>query len=152
MIEQVSFAGTTYNQLPYKFEAGTPNIAGAVGLAAAVDFLQGIDRQAADRHERELLAYAQSELAGTGGYRQIGEAEQRIAVLSFVSDFAHPQDIGMILDQQGIAVRTGNHCAQPIMDQFAIPGTVRASFSLYNTRDDVDRLIAGLKKAKMFLA
>ncbi|MBU2887312.1 cysteine desulfurase [Gilvimarinus agarilyticus] len=152
MIESVSFAGTTYNQLPYKFEAGTPNIAGAVGLAAAVDFVQGLDRSAADRHEAELLHRARAELAAIGGYPLVGKAESAVAVLSFVSDFAHPQDIGMILDQQGIAVRTGNHCAQPIMDQFGIPGTVRASFSLYNTHDDVDRLIAGLKKAKMFLA
>ncbi|MDO3385131.1 cysteine desulfurase [Gilvimarinus sp. SDUM040013] len=152
MIETVSFAGTTFNKLPYKFEAGTPNIAGAVGLAAAVEFLQGIDRTAADQHETQLLARAEQELDALGGYQIVGKASQRVAVLSFIGDFAHPQDIGMILDKQGVAVRTGNHCAQPIMDQFGIPGTVRASFSLYNTVEDVDRLIAGLAKAKMFLA
>lgn len=152
MIESVSFAGTLYNKLPYKFEAGTPNIAGAIGLGAAVDFLQGLDRQAADTHERALLAEAEAALQSLGGFRLVGRARDKVAVMSFVSDFAHPQDIGMILDQQGIAVRTGNHCAQPIMDQYGLPGTVRASFSLYNTADDISRLMAGLEKAKMFLA
>jgi cysteine desulfurase/selenocysteine lyase len=152
MIESVSFAGTTYNQLPYKFEAGTPNIAGAIGLAAAVDFLRSFDRVQADLHEQQLLNSAQQQLQALGGYPLVGASANRAAVLSFTCDFAHPQDVGMILDQQGVAVRTGNHCAQPIMDQFGIPGTVRASFSLYNTAGDVDKLMAALSKAKMFLA
>lgn len=152
MIESVSFAGTVYNQLPYKFEAGTPNIAGAIGLAAAVDFLQSFDRAAADAHEQQLLSLAEQQLQALGGYPLVGTSSHKTAVMSFVCDFAHPQDIGMILDQQGVAVRTGNHCAQPIMDQFGIPGTVRASFSVYNNRDDVDRLIAALAKAKTLLA
>ncbi|WP_339897839.1 SufS family cysteine desulfurase [uncultured Gilvimarinus sp.] len=152
MIESVSFAGTIYNQLPYKFEAGTPNIAGAIGLAAAVSFLQSFDRAAADRYEQQLLQSAEQQLLGLGGFTLVGTARQKTAVMSFTCDFAHPQDVGMILDQQGVAVRTGNHCAQPIMDQFGIPGTVRASFSLYNNEDDVARLMAALAKAKMFLA
>nr|WP_232305510.1 SufS family cysteine desulfurase [Gilvimarinus polysaccharolyticus] len=152
MIESVSFTGTVYNQLPYKFEAGTPNIAGAIGLAAAVDFLQSFDRSAADAHEQQLLNSAQLQLLELGGYQLVGTSANKTAVMSFVCDFAHPQDVGMLLDQQGVAVRTGNHCAQPIMDQFAIPGTVRASFSLYNNQDDVAKLMAALKKAKMFLA
>lgn len=152
MIESVSFAGTVYNKLPYKFEAGTPNIAGAVGMGAAVDFLNGLDRGAADAHEKQLLQSAEQALAELGGFSVVGRAANKVAVMSFVADFAHPQDIGMILDQQGIAVRTGNHCAQPIMDQYGLPGTVRASFSLYNTQADIDALMAGLAKAKMFLA
>ncbi len=152
MIESVSFAGTVYNRLPYKFEAGTPNIAGAVGMGAAVDFLRGLDRSGADTHEKQLLGAAEQALIELGGFKLVGRAEHKVAVMSFVADFAHPQDIGMILDQQGIAVRTGNHCAQPIMDQYGLPGTVRASFSLYNTQADIDALMAGLAKAKMFLA
>lgn len=152
MIESVSFAGTIYNQLPYKFEAGTPNIAGAIGLAAAVSFLQSFDRAAADRYELQLLQSAEQQLLALGGFTLVGTSRQKTAVMSFTCDFAHPQDVGMILDQQGVAVRTGNHCAQPIMDQFGIPGTVRASFSLYNNEDDVARLMAALAKAKMFLA
>ncbi|BFM20575.1 SufS family cysteine desulfurase [uncultured Gilvimarinus sp.] len=152
MIESVSFAGTVYNQLPYKFEAGTPNIAGAIGLAAAVDFLQSFDRAQADAHEQQLLKSAEQQLQALGGYPLVGTSANKVAVMSFTCDFAHPQDVGMILDQQGVAVRTGNHCAQPIMDQFGIPGTVRASFSLYNNEDDVAKLIAALTKAKMFLA
>ncbi|UTF60872.1 aminotransferase class V-fold PLP-dependent enzyme [Gilvimarinus sp. DA14] len=152
MIESVSFAGTVYNKLPYKFEAGTPNIAGAVGMGAAVDFLNSLERTAADAHEKQLLQSAEQALAELGGFEIVGRAADKVAVMSFVADFAHPQDIGMILDQQGIAVRTGNHCAQPIMDQYGLPGTVRASFSLYNTQADIDALMAGLAKAKMFLA
>ncbi|WP_041523404.1 aminotransferase class V-fold PLP-dependent enzyme [Gilvimarinus agarilyticus] len=152
MIESVSFAGTIYNQLPYKFEAGTPNIAGAIGLAAAVSFLQSFDREAADRHEQALLRSAEQQLQALGGFPLVGTSREKTAVMSFTCDFAHPQDVGMILDQQGVAVRTGNHCAQPIMDQFGIPGTVRASFSLYNNEDDVAKLMAALAKAKMFLA
>lgn len=152
MIESVSFAGTVYNKLPYKFEAGTPNIAGAIGMGAAVDFIQGLDRHAADAHEKQLLQSAELALSNLGGFRLVGCSPNKVAVMSFVTDFAHPQDIGMILDQQGIAVRTGNHCAQPIMDQYGLPGTVRASFSLYNTQADIEALMQGLEKAKMFLS
>ncbi|MES2820753.1 MAG: cysteine desulfurase [Pseudomonadota bacterium] len=151
MIESVSFAGTTYNQLPYKFEAGTPDIAGAIGLGAAVDYLQGLDRDAAAAHEQALLAYAEERARATPGMTLVGTAAHRTAVLSFLLEGAHPHDVGMLLDQQGVAVRTGNHCAQPIMAQFGIPGTVRASFSFYNTFADVDRLFEALAKVRQFL-
>lgn len=151
MIETVSFACTTYNQLPYKFEAGTPDIAGAIGLAAAVEYLNGLDRSAAAAHEQALLHYAEEKARATEGIRLIGTAGRKSGVMSFLLDGAHPHDLGMLLDKQGVAVRTGNHCAQPLMDQFGIPGTVRASFSFYNTFAEVDRLFAALEKAKTFL-
>jgi cysteine desulfurase/selenocysteine lyase len=151
MIESVSFAGTTYNELPYKFEAGTPNIAGVIGLGAAIDYLNGLDRAGAARHEQALLEYAQEMAQGVSGLRIIGTANHKASVLSFVLDGVHPADLGTLLDQQGIAVRTGNHCAQPIMEQYGLPGTVRASFSFYNNFDDVDRLFAAIEKAKQFL-
>ncbi len=151
MIESVSFAGTTYNQLPYKFEAGTPDIAGAIGLAAAIDYLAALDRQGAADHEQALLMYAQQKAAQVPGLQLIGTAAHKAGVLSFNLEGVHPADLGTLLDQQGVAVRTGNHCAQPIMDQYGIPGTVRASFSFYNTFDDVDRLFAALDKARQFL-
>lgn len=151
MIESVSFAGTTYNQLPYKFEAGTPDIAGVIALGAAVDYLQGINRDAAEAHERDLLEYAEARVRELPGITLVGTAAQRAGVLSFLIDGTHPHDVGMLLDQQGVAVRTGNHCAQPIMDQLGIPGTIRASFCFYNTRADIDRLVEALVKAKQFL-
>ena len=151
MIESVSFAGTTFNKLPYKFEAGTPDIAGVIGLGAAVDYLKHLDRAGAARHEQALLEYAQKKAQAVPGLRVIGTSGHKVSVLSFVLEGGHPADLGMLLDQQGVAVRTGNHCAQPIMDQFGIPGTVRASFSFYNTFDDVDRLFAALEKARQFL-
>lgn len=151
MIESVSFAGTTFNQLPYKFEAGTPDIAGVIGLGAAVDYLESLDRAGAARHEQALLAYAQKKALAVSGLRLIGTASHKASVLSFVLEGVHPADLGTLLDQQGIAVRTGNHCAQPIMDQYCIPGTVRASFSFYNTFEEIDRLFAALEKAKQFL-
>src|SRR5690554_4165455 len=151
MIESVSFAGTVYNQLPYKFEAGTPNIAGVIALGAAVDYLQGINRDAAEAHERDLLEYAEARVRELPGITLVGTAAQRAGVLSFMIDGTHPHDVGMLLDQQGVAVRTGNHCAQPIMDQLGIPGTIRASFCFYNTRADIDRLVEALVKAKQFL-
>jgi cysteine desulfurase/selenocysteine lyase len=151
MIESVSFAGTTYNQLPYKFEAGTPDIAGAVGLGAAIDYVNSLDRDGAARHEDALLAYAQKKAQAVSGLTLVGTAQHKTAVMSFNLDGVHPADLGTLLDQQGVAVRTGNHCAQPIMDQYRIPGTVRASFSFYNTFDDVDRLFAALEKARQFL-
>ena len=151
MIDTVSFDGTTYNQLPYKFEAGTPDIAGAIGLAAAIQYLNQMDRAAAAEHEDALLAYALDKALTVPGLRLIGAAEQKVAVLSFILEGVHPADLGMLLDQQGVAVRTGHHCAQPIMEQYGIPGTVRASFSFYNTFDDVDRLFAALEKARQLL-
>ncbi len=151
MIETVSFSGTTFNQLPYKFEAGTPDIAGAIGLGAAIDYLNRIDREAAAAHEQALLAYAEEKARATEGLTLIGTAAHKTSVMSFMLAGAHPADVGVLLDKQGVAVRTGNHCAQPIMDQFGIPGTVRASFSFYNTFAEVDRLFAAIEKAKTFL-
>ncbi len=151
MIKTVSFDGTTFNELPFKFEAGTPNIGGAVGLAAAVDYLQGLDRAALAGHEKALMQYAHDKAAAFDGLKRVGCAETIAGAFSFLLEGVHPADVGMLLDQQGIAVRTGDHCAQPIMKQFGIPGTVRASFALYNTFEDVDALFAGLEKAKTFL-
>ena len=151
MIEHVSFAKTTYNGLPYKFEAGTPNIAGAIGLAAAVDYLNGLDRVALAAHEDALLARANERAAEIGGIRIIGNAAHKASVFGFILEGAHPADVGTLLDQQGIAVRTGHHCAMPIMEQFKVPGTVRASFTFYNTLEEVDALFKGLEKAKIFL-
>ncbi len=151
MIETVSFVGTTFNQLPYKFEAGTPDIAGAIGMGAAIDYLNGIDRKAAAAHEQALLNYAEEKARSTAGLKLVGAAAHKASVMSFLIEGAHPADVGVLLDKQGIAVRTGNHCAQPIMDQFGIPGTVRASFSFYNTFYEVDRLFVAIEKAKTFL-
>lgn len=151
MIETVSFAGTTWNTLPYKFEAGTPDIAGAIGLGAAICYLQALDRKAIAAHEADLLAYTWARAADFPGLRRVGEASQIAGVFSFLLDGAHPADVGMLLDQQGVAVRTGHHCAQPLMARYSIPGTVRASFALYNTRDDVDRLFAALEKVRGML-
>jgi cysteine desulfurase / selenocysteine lyase len=151
MIETVSFAKTTFNQLPYKFEAGTPDIAGAIALGAAIDYLNQLDREAAAAHEMALLRYAEEKARATSGLQLIGTSDKKTSVMSFLIEGAHPADVGVLLDKQGIAVRTGNHCAQPIMDQFGIPGTVRASFSFYNTFEEVDRLFAAIEKAKTFL-
>jgi cysteine desulfurase/selenocysteine lyase len=151
MIETVSFAGTTFNQLPYKFEAGTPDIAGVIGFGAAIDYLNNLDRTAAAAHEQALLAYAEEKARATEGITLIGTSVHKTSVMSFMLNGAHPADVGVLLDKQGVAVRTGNHCAQPIMDQFCIPGTVRASFSFYNTFAEVDRLFVAIEKAKMFL-
>lgn len=151
MIEHVSFAKTTYNGLPYKFEAGTPHIAGAIGLAAAIDYLNHLDRTALAQHEDALLFRANQLAADMPDLQLIGTAANKASVFSFLLQGTHPADVGTLLDQQGIAVRTGHHCAMPIMDQYNIPGTVRASFSFYNTEDEVDLLFQGLEKAKMFL-
>lgn len=151
MIEKVSFAGTTFNRLPYKFEAGTPDICGAISLAAAVDYVMSFDRAEVEKHENALLAYAIEKSAEIPGLRRIGESKTATGVLSFVVEGTHPADIGMLLDQQGIAVRTGHHCTQPLMDRFDLPGTVRASFAMYNTKQDVDRLFEALKKVLEFL-
>lgn len=148
MIETVSFAGTTFNSLPFKFEAGTPNIAGVIGLGAAVDYLAGIDRVAAAKHEEALLAMTLEQCGQIPGLRRVGNPEHSAGIFSFLLEGSHPSDIGMLLDEQGIAVRTGHHCAQPLMERFGVPGTVRASFSMYNTEDDVQRLVAGIRRAQ----
>ena len=148
MILTVSFERSTYNALPYKFEAGTPNITGAVGLGAAVDYLERIDFAAAATHEHGLLDYATRRLLDEiPGARVIGTATPKTGVLSFVIDGVHPHDLGTIVDHEGVAIRTGHHCAMPIMDRYGIPATARASFAFYNNRSDVDRLIAGLRRA-----
>lgn len=152
MIERVSFQGTTFNELPYKFEAGTPAIAQAIGLHAALAYLDALDRPAIEAHEQALLARA-SELASTiPGMRIIGNASNKVPVLSFLIEGLHPSDIGTLLDQQGIAIRTGHHCAMPLMEHYAIPGTARASFAFYNTLEEVDRLFTALAKIQRMFA
>jgi cysteine desulfurase/selenocysteine lyase len=151
MILHVTFEKTTYNVLPYKFEAGTPNIAGAIGMAAAVDYVNSLDRIALAKHEDALLARANELAAKTDGIRIIGTSKNKVSVLSFLIEGTHPHDVGTLLDQQGIAVRTGHHCTMPLMDQFGIPGTVRASFTFYNTLEEVDALFKAIEKVKMFL-
>jgi cysteine desulfurase/selenocysteine lyase len=148
MINSVTFEKTTYNALPYKFEAGTPHIAGAIGLGAALDYLDGLGLDAVAAHEDELLAYATEALALVPGVRLIGTAREKAGVISFILEGVHAHDVGTILDQEGVAIRTGHHCAQPVMDRFGVPATARASLALYNTRDDVDALAAGLHKVK----
>ncbi|TYR34783.1 cysteine desulfurase [Sphingobacterium phlebotomi] len=147
MIKDVTFEKTTYNELPFKFEAGTPNIEAGICLGDAIDYIEGIGLDAIKAYEDELLAYATSRLSEIEGIRFIGTAEQKSSVISFVVDGVHPYDIGVILDKLGIAVRTGHHCAQPVMDAFDIPGTVRVSLAMYNTKEEVDALIEGLKRA-----
>lgn len=152
MIREVSFEGTTYNELPYKYEAGTPNIADIIALKFAIDFMNKIGKENIRRHENELLAYATAQLEAIPGVRIIGKAKNKISVISFVIEGIHPQDIGILLDNYGIAVRTGHHCVQPLMKCFLIPGTIRASFAMYNTKEEIDTMIAGLKRAiKMLL-
>ncbi|HET9480970.1 MAG TPA: cysteine desulfurase [Candidatus Polarisedimenticolia bacterium] len=146
MISSVTFEKTTYNKVPHKFEAGTPNIAGVIGLGAAIDFLQelGVERLAA--HEQELLEYATQAVSSVPGLRIVGRARRKAAVLSFVMEGIHPHDIGTILDQEGIAIRAGHHCTQPLMERFGVPATARASFGCYNTREEIDALVAGIHK------
>ena len=151
MIATVTFEKTSYADLPHKFEAGTPNIAGGIAFGAALDYINGIGLEAIAAYEQELLQYATEKMKSIEGLRIFGEAPQKTAVISFLVGAIHPYDMGSILDKMGIAVRTGHHCAQPIMDFFQIPGTIRASFSFYNTFQEVDRLVAGVKKAQMML-
>ena len=148
MISSVTFEKTTYNVLPYKFEAGTPNIAGAVGLAAAVDYVTAIGMDAVTAHERELLAYGTAVLSEVPGLTLIGTASDKASVLSFVMDGVHPHDIGTIVDREGVAIRTGHHCAQPLMQRLGLPATARASLALYNTREEIDVLVAALHKVR----
>ena len=151
MIEHVSIEHTTYNQLPYKFEAGTPNIAGAIGFGAAVDYLGGLPLHALREREASLVNQAISHLKQIPGVQMVGEFRERVSVVSFLVDGGHPHDFGTLLDQQGIAVRTGHHCAMPLMERLGIPGTIRASFALYNSATDVERLVAGVEKAIEFV-
>jgi len=147
MIEEVDFAGTTFNELPHKFEAGTPHIAGAIGFAAAIDYLESVGFDWISEQESDLLTYATGRLRDIEGLRIVGEAKQKASVISFLLGNSHPYDVGTVLDKMGIAVRTGHHCTQPLMKRYGIPGTVRASLAFYNTRDEIDRLVSGLKKA-----
>ncbi|RAJ35557.1 aminotransferase class V-fold PLP-dependent enzyme [Pedobacter cryoconitis] len=151
MIKTVTFEKTIYNDLPYKFEAGTPDISGAIGLGAAVDYVTAIGLDAIQAKEDELLHYALEQLAGITNLKFIGKSAQRASVISFLIDGVHPYDLGELLDKQGIAIRTGHHCTEPVMDFFGIPGTCRASFAFYNTQSEVDLLVAGIKRAAAIL-
>jgi cysteine desulfurase/selenocysteine lyase len=148
MIASVTFEKTTYNKLPYKFEAGTPDIAGVIGLGAALDYVADIGIENIAAHEHDLLAYATEAMTAIPEVRLIGTAREKAAVLSFVLDDIHPHDIGTILDQEGIAIRTGHHCSQPVMQRFGIPATARASFALYNTREEINALVRGIEKVR----
>jgi len=148
MIREVTFAKTSYNELPYKFEAGTPNIAGGIALAAAIDYVEKVGLPAIAAHEQALLAYATGQAAGVEGLRLIGTARDKASILSFTVAGVHPHDVGTILDDEGVAVRTGHHCAMPVMARFGVPATVRASFALYNTVEEVDALLHAVRKAQ----
>ena len=150
MIATVTFAGSTWAPIPSKFEAGTPNIVGAIGLGAACEYLMGLDMSAVAAAEADVLAYGTEQLEALSGLRLIGTAAHKAGVLGFVLDGVHPHDIGTVLDMEGIAVRAGHHCAQPVMDHFGIPATARASLGVYNTREDIDRLVVGLRKVLEF--
>ena len=152
MISSVTFEKTIYNKLPYKFEAGTPHVAGAIGLGAAIDYVNGLGMDNVAAYEHEVLTYATEAVAAIPGIRVIGTAREKAGVLSFLLDSIHPHDIGTILDQEGVAIRTGHHCAQPVMQRFGIAATARASFALYNTREEVDALAEGLQKVREVFA
>jgi cysteine desulfurase/selenocysteine lyase len=152
MIKEVTFEKTTYNDLPYKYEAGTPNIADTIAFKAALDFVNQLGKENIRRHEEELLQYATKRLKEIPGLRIIGEAREKLSVISFIVEGLHPQDIGILLDNRGIAVRTGHHCTQPLMNCFGIAGTVRASFAMYNTKEEIDELVIGLQKAIKMLS
>jgi cysteine desulfurase / selenocysteine lyase len=151
MISSVTFEKTLYNHLPYKFEAGTPNIAGVIGLGAAIDYLNGLNLEEIEAYEKELLHYGTEKVSQIPGVRIIGTAAEKASVISFVLEGVHPHDAGTILDRQGIAVRTGHHCAQPVMDRFNIAATTRASLSFYNTHEEIDALASGILKVKEML-
>jgi cysteine desulfurase/selenocysteine lyase len=148
MISSVTFEKTIYNKLPYKFEAGTPDIAGGIGLHAAIQYLSSLGMDKVAAYEHDLLTYATEVVAGLAGVRLIGTAKEKASILTFVVEGVHPHDIGTVLDQEGIAVRTGHHCAQPVMERFGVPATVRASFGLYNTREEVDALVEAIQKVR----
>ncbi len=148
MIASVTFEKTTYNILPHRFEAGTPNIAGAIGLGAAIDYINGLGLDAIEPYENDLVAYAVEALASVPGVTLVGTPRHRAGAVSFTVSGVHPHDVGMILDHEGVAIRAGHHCTQPVMEFYGLPATNRASFAFYNTRDDVDHLIAGLEKVR----
>lgn len=152
MIKEVTFEKTTYNDLPYKYEAGTPNIADTIALKAALDFIKEIGKPTIRAHEEELLTYATAQLQAIPGLTIIGNAKEKVSLVSFIIKNIHPQDVGVLLDNQGIAVRTGHHCTQPLMARFGIPGTIRASFALYNQKEEIDALITGLYKTIKMLS
>jgi cysteine desulfurase/selenocysteine lyase len=152
MILSVSFEKTTWNSLPYKFEAGTPNIAGTVALGAAIDWVGRVGLHAIAAHEHELLEYGTRRLLEVPGLRLVGTAREKASVLSFVMEGIHPHDIGTVLDYEGIAIRTGHHCAQPVMERFGIPATARASLAAFNTREELDTLVRGLHKVREMFA
>lgn len=152
MIREVTFAKTTYNDLPYKYEAGTPNIADTIALKVALDFITELGKDAIRNYENKLLKYATEQMQSVPGLRIIGNAKNKVSLISFIIDKIHPQDIGVLLDNQGIAVRTGHHCTEPLMNRFGITGTARASFALYNTKGEIDRLINGLHKCIKMLS
>jgi cysteine desulfurase/selenocysteine lyase len=147
----VTFEKTTYNELPHKFEAGTPDISGVIGLGEAVKYMQSVGYDNISRHEHELLSYATEQLKQIEGLRIIGTAREKASVVSFIVEGVHPYDLGAILDKLGIAVRTGHHCTQPLMARYEIPGTVRASFAFYNNKADIDALVAGINRAVLML-
>ena len=151
MIKEVTLTKTVFNDLPYKFEAGTPNVADVIAFKSAIQFIKFYGKEKIRKHENELLDYAQEELEKIPGLRIIGTAKEKVSVISFIVEGAHPQDIGILLDNRGIAVRTGHHCAQPLMDRFCIPGTTRASFALYNTAFEIDELVNALKQVVKIL-
>lgn len=152
MISAVSFERTTYNEIPHKFEAGTPNIAGVIGMGAAIDYLSDFDINEIQQHEDQLVSHASGALEALGGVRLIGTADRKTAVVSFLLEGLHPYDVATVIDRFGVAVRSGHHCTQPLMDQYRIPGTLRASFALYNTLDEVDRLVDAVTRARKFLS
>jgi cysteine desulfurase / selenocysteine lyase len=152
MISSVTFEKTSYNKLPYKFEAGTPDVAGVIGMGAGIEYLNRLGIGSVAAHEHELLAYATKVVSAIPGVRLIGTAQEKTGVLSFVMEDVHPHDIGTILDQQGIAIRTGHHCAQPVMERFGVPATARASFAVYNTIEEIDALATGLQKVQEVFA
>jgi len=151
MIKTVTFEKTTYNELPHKFEAGTPNIVGGIGLGVAINYMNSIGIDNIEAYEHELLAYATEQIKQIEGVRIIGEAQNKASVLSFLVDGTHPTDIGMIIDKLGIAIRTGHHCTEPLMNRFNIPGTARASFAFYNTKEEIDTFILALERALKML-
>jgi len=148
MISSVAFERTVYNKVPHKFEAGTPDISGPIGLRAALEYINKLGIENIEKHEHELLQYATEQVSVIPGVKLIGTAKQKAGVLSFVMEGVHPHDVGTILDQQGIAIRTGHHCAQPVMHRFGVPATARASFGLYNTKEEIDALVSGIKKVQ----
>jgi cysteine desulfurase/selenocysteine lyase len=151
MIRTVTLAGSTWNDLPYKFEAGTPNIAGAIGLGTAIDYVRAVGFEAIGSHEAALVATATRELERIDGLRLVGTARRKNAVVSFVMEGIHPHDLGTVVDREGVAIRTGHHCAQPVMDRFGIPATARASFAMYNSLEEVDALVAAVRRARALL-